>query len=166
MEAPAPRRWCVLHVKPRTEKKMAAFLRHDRLWHHLPLVVKVKKVQRRKVRTELPLFPGYVFAKLNPSDRIAMLKTNLVVHTMSVADPRALIHELRQIEHAGRGDAADIRRAPVFREGDHVRIVYGPMRGTEGYLKRDHGGAKIVLNVMMLNQAVEISVDPGDCEKI
>ncbi len=163
---PKIRFWFVLHVKPRTEKKMASFLRHDRIWHHLSILVKTKRVQRRKVRTEVPLFPGYLFAKMNAAERLAMLKTNLMVNLIGVPRPRELIHQLRQIEHAGKKAQGRVKRTAVFREGDFVRVVYGPMHGMEGYLKHDEGGAKIVLNVMMLNQAIELSVNPADCEKV
>ena len=60
-----PRRtWYVLHVKPRTEKKVNGFLAAIRVFHYLPLVKKVTKVQRRRVVRYLPAFPGYVFTRL------------------------------------------------------------------------------------------------------
>ena len=37
---------------------------------YLPTYTKVRKVQRRKVRRELPLFPGYVFARLNADPEV------------------------------------------------------------------------------------------------
>ena len=78
----------VLHVKPRTEKKVMAYLERYRLIRYLPVYVKVTKVQRRKVRRELPLFPGYVFTCLTPDNRVLMLQTNLIVRTIPVPDPR------------------------------------------------------------------------------
>ena len=158
-------RWCVLHVKPRTEKKMAIFLSHDRLWHYLPLWTKVRRVQRRKVRTEIPVFPGYVFARLSPTSRLAMLKTNLIVRVIQVTNERRLIHQLRQIAHAGRG-AEEVRRVPLFKEGDLVRVTHGPFYGVEGYIRRDSGGTSVVLNVDILGQAVAVTISPSDCEKV
>ncbi len=158
-------RWCVLHVKPRTEKKMAIFLSHDRIWHHLPLWTKVRRVQRRKVRTEIPVFPGYVFARLDSASRMAMLKTNLIVRVIQVPDERGLIHQLRQIAHAGRG-AEEVRRVPLFKEGDLVRVTHGPFYGVEGYVRRDAGGTSVVLNVDILGQAVAVTISPSDCEKV
>ena len=96
------RTWYVLHVKPRTEKKTVDFLRSYGYFHHLPVYMKITKVQRRKVRRELPLFPGYVFTKLFPDERIRMLQTNLIVHTIAVPNPREMIHQLRQISRANR----------------------------------------------------------------
>lgn len=161
---PRLRRWYVLYVKPRTEKKTAAFLAGYRCFGHLPVYVRITRVQRRKVRRELPLFPGYVFARLSAEERMKMLRTNLVVRTISVARPREMIHQLRQIAHAARG-AADLRPAPqMYKVGDLVRIKYGPMRGITGYVKREGAKAALCLNVEILGAAAEMSVDPSDLE--
>ena len=52
------RTWYVLHVKPRTEKKLNDFLAAMGVFHYLPLVRKETKVQRRKVVRHLPVFPA------------------------------------------------------------------------------------------------------------
>ena len=161
----AERRWCVLHVKPRTEKKMTAYLAHDRIWHYLPLLTKVRRVQRRKVRTEVPLFPGYVFARLCAETRLAMLRKNLIVRIIPVPRQRELIHQLRQLAHAGRA-GHEVRKVPLFKVGDLVRVTQGPFYGVEGYIRRDEGGASIVLNVEILGQAVAVSISPADCESV
>lgn len=156
--------WYVLHVKPRTEKKVAERLARARRWHYLPLWTKVRRVQRRKVRTEVPVFPGYVFARLNPDARREILRTNMVVRLIIVPRPRELVHQLRQIAHAGRA-GQEPRKVPVFKAGDLVRVTQGPFYGVEGYIKRDDGGTSIVLNVEILGQAVAVSISPSDCEK-
>ena len=158
------RTWYVLHVKPRTEKKVFDYLRIYGYFRHLPTYTKITKVQRRKVRRELPLFPGYVFTKLFPDERIRMLKTNLIVHTITVPNPRQMIHQLRQISRAGRRDP-EMRPAHPFKAGDYVRVKYGPLRGTEGYVKREGAHATLCLNVEILGAAVEISISPEDLEK-
>ena len=145
------RTWYVLHVKPRTEKKVAAYLSRYRFFCHLPVYVKVTKVQRRKVRRELPLFPGYVFTRLSTDERVKMLQT---------------VHQLRQVSKAGR-NAAELRRlAQVFKAGDYVRIVSGPMRGTEGYVMRDGGRTTLCLNVEVLGAAAGIYISPEDVKKV
>ena len=141
------------------------FLRRYGCFRHLPTYVKVTKVQRRKVRRELPLFPGYVFTRLSSEERIKMLQTNLLVQTIAVAQPRIMIHQLRQIAHAARGKP-EMRPVHPFKAGDYVRIVYGPMRGTEGFVKREGARATLCLNVEILGAAVEIAISPSDVEVI
>ena len=158
------RTWYVLHVKPRTEKKVMDHLRSYGYFRHLPLYTKIAKVQRRKVRRELPLFPGYVFTKLFADERIKMLQTNLLVGTIKVFEPRKMIHQLRQISHAGRNNP-EMRPSHSFKAGDYVRVKYGPLRGTEGYVKREGSHATLCLNVEILGASVEISISPEDLEK-
>lgn len=158
------RDWYVLHVKPRTEKKVMRYLQEYGYFRHLPVYVKVTKVQRRKVRRELPLFPGYVFTRLLSGERLKMLQTNLLVRTIPVPQPRTMIHQLRQISRAARA-APDLKPAVMFKEGDYVRVKYGPLRGTEGYVRRQGAGATICMNVDILGTAVEMSISPADLEK-
>ena len=166
-EAPAHlRQWFVLHVKPRTEKKAVVFLRIYKCFHHLPVYLKITKVQRRKVRREMPLFPGYVFARLSPEERVNMLKTNLVLSTIVIPHPRQTIHELRQIRRARSGEAELRPVNHVFKEGDRVRVKYGPLRGTVGYVKRNGANATLCLNVEILGASVEVSISPGDLEEL
>ena len=161
----ARRSWFVLHVKPRTEKKVVTYLKRYRCFAHLPSYVKITKVQRRKVRRELPLFPGYVFTRLSPDERITMLQTNLIVNTILVPRPREMIHQLRQIARAARGMPELLPRQSLFKEGDYVRVKYGPLRGTEGYVKREGAHATLCLNVEILNSSIEVSISPADLEK-
>ena len=159
------RTWYVLHVKPRAEKKLNDFLAAMGVFHYLPLVRKETKVQRRKVVRHLPVFPGYVFTRLHPDERIRALGTRNVVRTIPVAEPRRMIHQLRQVEHACRLPA-DLRVVENFAAGECVRVVSGPLRGLEGQVRRLGGATSIVLTVDILGRALEATVSPGDIEKI
>jgi transcription antitermination factor NusG len=59
-----------------------------------------------------------------------------------------------------------MRPANPFKIGDLARVKYGPLRGTEGYVKREGAHATLCLNVEILGAAVEISISPEDLEKI
>ena len=159
------RTWYVLHVKPRMEKKVHAYLAAMKVFRHLPLVRKVTKVQRRKVTRDLPLFPGYVFTRLFPDERIRVLGTKRVVQMITVTNPRQMIHQLRQVARAGLLPS-DIRPAAVFKAGEYVKVNAGPLRGVEGYVKRDGRRTSIVLVVDILGQAIEATVNPSDLEKV
>lgn len=159
------RDWFVLHVKPRTEKKVMEYLGSYGYFGHLPTYVKETRVQRRKVRRILPCFPGYVFAKFFPEERVNILKTNLLVRTIPVPDPRRMIHQLRQIARAARA-APLLMPSAMCREGDYVRVVTGPLYGTEGYVVRRGREATLCLNIEILGTAVEVSVSPSDIERI
>ena len=159
------RTWYVLHVKPRTEKKVDEFLAAIRVFHHLPVLRKVTKVQRRRVVRYLPAFPGYVFTRLFPEERYRVLETKQIVRTIEVSEPRRMIHQLRQIEHAKRLPV-DLRVVEAFKPGEYAKVVSGPLRGLEGQVLRTGAGTSIVLSVDILGRALEAAVDPQDLERM
>ena len=159
------RTWYVLHVKPRAEKKLNDFLAAMRVFHYLPLVRKETKVQRRKVVRYLPVFPGYVFTRLDPDARRKMLQSNLLVRTIPIFNPRETVHQLRQISRAAR-NAPELRTVNPFKKGDLVRVKSGPFRGLEGFIKREGPSASIVINLEILGQAIETTISPADCEAV
>ena len=159
------RTWYVLHVKPRTEKAVNDRLAILRGFHYLPLFRKETKVQRRKVVRFLPVFPGYVFTRLYPEERMAIFRTQHIVRTIEVTDPRRMIHQLRQVEHASRLPT-DLKLVESFAEGEYVKVVSGPLRGLEGQVKRVGAQTSLVLTVDILGRALEASVAPGDLEKM
>ena len=159
------RTWYVLHVKPRAEKKVDDFLAALRVFHYLPLLRKETRVQRRKVVRFLPAFPGYVFTRLSQEERAQVFRTRNIVRTISVAQPRRMIHQLRQVEHALRLPA-DLRVVEHFTAGEYVKVVSGPLRGLEGQVRRAGNSMSIVLTVDILGQAIEASVDRRDVKHL
>ena len=158
------RRWFVLHVKPRTEKKVFAFLEAIGAFRYLPLYKKTVRVQRRKVVRYLPIFPGYVFTRLYPDERTRVYGTGNIVQMIVVTRPRHMVHQLRQIARAGRL-APDLEPVPDFSVGDLVRVEFGPFRGMEGCVRRKDGLTRLVLMLDILGQAVEVAIDPRDLKK-
>ena len=159
------RTWYVLHVKPRAEKKVDDFLAALRVFHYLPLLRKETRVQRRKVVRFLPAFPGYVFTRLSQEERAQVFRARNIVRTISVAQPRRMIHQLRQVEHALRLPA-DLRVVEHFTAGEYVKVVSGPLRGLEGQVRRAGNSMSIVLTVDILGQAIEASVDRRDVKHL
>ena len=159
------RDWYVLQTKPRAEKKVAQWLGFYRYFCHLPLTLHVRKVNRRKVKSYLPLFPGYVFTKLLPEERVTMLKTNLIVRTIAVEHPRRMIHQLRQIKNATHR-SPEVKVVHDFAAGQLVRVTSGPMRGVEGIVKRNGPNATLCINVDILSATVEVAVPPEDLERV
>ena len=157
--------WYVLHVKPRAEKKVDDFLAALRVFHYLPLLRKETRVQRRKVVRFLPVFPGYVFTRLSQEERAQVFGTRNIVRTISVAQPRLMIHQLRQVEHARRLPV-DLRLVESFSEGEYVKVVSGPLCGLEGQVRRVGNSATIVLSVDILGRAIEAAVDLRDVKHL
>lgn len=157
--------WQVLFVKPRTEKKIAEYCRLYRIPHYLPLRTQTKKVQRRTVTTLIPLFPGYVFVKCNEQERLQLLKTNLLVRFLTPPRPMRLLRSLVMVRRALQANPT-LEAAPPLTTGNLVRIISGPFKGIEGFVKHVSDSCKVVLNIEMIGQAIAVVAERDQLEKL
>jgi len=160
-----PLPWYVLHLRPRTEKKVAEHCARSGISHFLPLRSETKIYQRRKVTVEKPVFPGYLFVAMDRDGRLTVLKTNHVVRIMEPGSRRVLLHQLAQVRRALRVDPGLIA-ASGLRKGRRVRITGGPFMGIEGVISEMKGMTRVSLNVEIVGQSVAVVVDPGFLEAI
>lgn len=149
--------WCVLHVKPRCEKKIAQACCALGIEYFLPLRSETKVYQRRKVTVEKPVFPGYVFAAIDRDQRVALLKTQQIVRTLETDEEERLIHELEQVRKALDVDPS-LGADTALKKGAAVRITGGPFMGVEGWVEAVRGQNKVCLSVDMIGQAVVVEV--------
>jgi len=150
--------WHVLHVRPRCEKKMAAYCANARLQCYLPLRLERKKYQRRQVEVQKPLFPCYVFARFRPEQRVFILQSGRIARILEVKDQVKFVSEIEQIRKAIETDPG-LHACPAITTGMMVRITEGPFAGLEGIVIKYKGCARVILNVDMIGQGVAIEVD-------
>jgi len=150
--------WFVLHVKPRTEKKVAAVCERHTMPHYLPLRESVQIYQRRKVISRKPLFPGYLFAALQPDSRLHILRTNHVLQIIEPQDEGQLVYELDQIRKVLAVDPKLHSEAHLAR-GTRVRIKTGVFMGVEGYVEQLSKKTSVRLNVELVGQSVVVEVE-------
>ncbi len=157
--------WKVLFVKPRAEKKVAEYCALYNIPCYLPLREKTRVIQRRKVTTRLPVFPGYVFAKFPLSQRLQLLETNLLVRILEPLQPRRMLRELIMVRRALRADPT-LKPSKRLETGRLVRITSGPFQGVEGRVARMAGLLKVVLNIDMIGQAVAVTAELDQVEPL
>jgi len=163
--------WHVLHVRPRCEKKMAAYCANTTMPCYLPLRLEKKKYQRRRVEVWKPLFPGYVFACFLPEQRALILRSGQTVRILEVKDQARFINEIEQIQKALVADPG-LQACPAITAGMKVRITAGPFQGLEGIVVKSRaqaspthrgeprrGCARVIINVDMIGQGVAIEAD-------
>lgn len=157
--------WHVLHVRSRCEKKVAEFCASSGLPHYLPLRMAHRVYQRRKVRVELPVFPGYIFAAYQPEQRVDVLRSNVVVNILPVTDQGRFLHDLDQVRQALAVDAT-LGACAAFTRGRAVRIISGPFAGIEGVVHAVRSDTRVVLNVEMIGQAVAVEAEMDALEPL
>lgn len=157
--------WFAIFTMPRHEKVVTRHFEQREVEYFLPLHQKVSSWKnRQRVKIALPLFPRYVFARIDREKRIPVLQTPGVLQIVGAgAEPTPLpdseIEFLRT--EVGRGRVEPYTALAV---GERVRISTGPMAGIEGVLVRKQNGARFVLTLALIHQSVSIEVEAEDVE--
>jgi transcriptional antiterminator NusG len=130
----------------------------------LPTIGKWSRWKDRKKKIDWPLFPGYVFARFVPDERVGILKVDGVVQIISNNGILSTIPE-EEIESIRTLVDSELAYDPVplIKEGDMVKVTSGPLKGVIGRLVQKKGvQARLVLSVDLIGQAVSVEVDAAD----
>ena len=160
-------RWYAAYTRSRHEKTVAEQLRGKGIETFLPLYKTVRRWKNGNHQVQMPLFPGYAFARFALADRLAVLKVPGVVRLVGFNGmPAALEDEevdgLRQA--LAGGIAAEPH--PYLTAGRRVRITAGPLAGREGILVRRQGTVRVVLSIDLIQRSVLVDVASDELEPL
>jgi transcription antitermination factor NusG len=155
-----PYPWFALRVKSRAEKIVSTIARHKGFEEFLPLYQSRRRWSDRFQSVELPLFPGYVFCRLNPEFRLPVLTIPGVMNFVGIGKVPAPIDdaEIAAIQKAiGSGLLA--QPYPFLEVGQRVRLEEGPLAGLEGFLVEVRKQQRIVVSLSLLKRSVAVEID-------
>lgn len=151
--------WFVLHTMSRQEKAVSADLSAAGVNHVLPLVETVRYYGRRKMKVELPLFPGYVFMRGSIEQAYDADRTRRVANLIRVKDQAGFERELTSVTQA-KACGGKLDPHPYLARGVSVEVTAGPFKGLQGVVADIRSG-RLVLNVSVLGQATVMEIEPG-----
>ena len=155
--------WFVAHTRPRCEKKLVQYAEREGLIVTLPCFRAVHKSRGKTATFEKPLFPGYVFFRLEIAQRQKVYQSDYVANLLDVGDPVLFEQQLGAVLQALETDL-EIRLAPEIGEGKRVRITSGPLRGVEGWVEQRYGMTTVLLRVDFISQAAAVKVEAHELE--
>jgi len=150
--------WFVAHVKPRREKKLVEYCQRQGFAATLPCYDSAHKYRGKTVVFRKPLFPGYVFLKLEPEQKSTVRQNDNVANLLEVFDQETFNQQLGDILTALELDL-EVRLAPAIGEGMRVRIKAGPLQGLEGWVEKRYGMTTVLLRLDFINQAAAVKID-------
>lgn len=156
--------WYAIWTRSRHEKHVRDQLAQKQVDVFLPTIAKWSRWKDRKKKIDWPLFPGYCFARIEPSDTLPVLKCSGVVSIVSFDGRPAPIPEY-QLDGIRRLVDSELQYdpCPLVHEGMMVEVRHGPLRGVVGRLTRkDTQRARLVLSVDLIGQAVSVEIDAAD----
>jgi transcription antitermination factor NusG len=152
--------WFALQVRSRQEAGVAAQLTGQGFERFLPFYKLRKRWSDRVKEFDAPLFPGYLFCRFDPHNRLPILKTPGVIQIVSFNNIPAAVDE-SEILSIQRLVSSGIQHqpCPFLNLGDRVRIDSGPLLGLEGILTDVKGSRRLVLSVSLLQRSVAVEID-------
>ena len=157
--------WFVAHTRPRCEKKLVQYCERERIETVLPLLKSVKKYRGKTVTFQKPVFPNYVFLRMERRRRQSIFQNDHVVNLLDVPDQAEFEQQLQDILDALETDL-EIILAPQIRKGSKVRIVHGPLRGMEGWVENRTGKIQVQLRLDFIGQGVAVALQADEVELI
>ncbi len=153
-------RWCAVYTYPRHEKSVVEHFESKSLEAFLPTFVIESRWKDRRVRLQKPVFPGYVFTRINASQRNKVLSSPGVIRMLCFNGMPAPIEDA-EIESVKlcleRGTV--IGPCPLLGLGDRVRVKSGVLEGLEGHISRRKNDRMLVVPITLIHQSVAIEID-------
>jgi transcription antitermination factor NusG len=156
-------RWYAAYTSANHEKRVAEQLVQRSVEHFLPLYASVRKWKDRRVKLDLPLFPGYVFVQMALRDRLQVMQIPGVANLVGFGGtPTALPEGEIAALRTSLGSGVRAEPHPFLAVGRRVRMKRGAFEGMQGILLRRKGKLRLVLSIELIMRSVVIDVDAAD----
>ena len=126
----------------------------------MPVYKSSRRWSDRVKALELPLFPGYVFCRLNPQHRLPILTIPGALYfagngKVPVPIDDAEIAAIQTAVHSG----LPTEPYAFLEVGQRVRLEVGPLTGMEGILVEASDRQRLVVSVTLLKRSVAVTVE-------
>ena len=157
--------WYAAYTSANHEKRVAEQARRRSLEHFLPLYESVRRWKDRRVRLELPLFPGYVFFRLDLRDKLRVLEIPGVAKLVGFdGRPTSVPDEdIKAVRSCLDGGHA-MQPYRYVQRGQRVRVLRGPLAGLTGIVLRQKKRTLFVISFELLMRSVAVELDLADLD--
>ncbi len=152
-------KWHVAYTRPKSERKVASSISNLGIESYLPMHKVIRQWSDRKKKLELPLFPCYIFVKVDDVMRNNLFSIKELVKFVSI-ERRPVILREKEILTIKRvlGEEADVSNEEYFQQGMKVRIKHGQFAGLEGVVIKKRGSERLLIKIDSLMKAYSFNV--------
>ena len=155
-----PGKWFAVRVKPQAERTVSAMARYKGIDEFLPLYKARRRWSDRFKWVELPLFPGYVFCRLEGESRLPILTIPGVLHFVGIGKIPVPIDDVEIAAIQASTQSGLLAEPwPFLNVGDRVRIEEGPLSGVQGILLEVRKKQRIIVSVSLLKRSMAIEIE-------
>lgn len=156
----SPQPWLGIRVRSNFERVAALHLGGRGFEAYCPTYTAEVQYSDRRKLVEKVLFPGYVFCRLDLSERLQVMTSPGFVSFLSFGHtippiPDVEIEQVRKLVESGQA----VLPWPNLHEGQRVIIEAGPLEGVEGTLLHIKGKYRLVVSITLLQRSVSAEID-------
>ncbi len=157
--------WYAVRVRSNCERTVSEILREKGFAEFSPFYVARRRWSDRIKRVQLPLFPGYMFCRFDPVNRLPLLQTPGVVNIVGFGQNFIPVdeHEIEAIR-AIMTSGNEVQPWHYLRAGQKVRVRSGSLAGVEGVLVKIKNTRRLVVSIDLLQRSVAAELDRVDIE--
>jgi transcription antitermination factor NusG len=154
------RQWFALQVDIKKAARIETHLQQKGFETFTPIYAITRQWCDRKRTAELPLFPGYMFARLDCRARLPVLVTPGVFGIVSYGKQPAPIceSEISSLKDVARS-GLPFHPWPYLAKGERVTITRGALTGLTGIVVVIKKSLRVVLCIDLIQRAVAVEVD-------
>lgn len=160
--------WHVFYTKPRSEKKAEKRLLAQGYSVLVPKAEEIRQWSDRKKKVIVPLFAGYLFAKVDEKSRLGVLQTPEILCDIKFGGQPAVLQP-KEIENLKiiqkKPDFIHPVDTPVPPVGSEVEINEGPFRGLVGEVMEVNNTTYLIIRIKAIGQAAKVKL-PAVCTKV
>jgi transcriptional antiterminator NusG len=159
--------WFAVQVLATREKNVQKVLTYKGYEVLLPLYKALIKWSDRYKVSERALFPGYLFARFDPSLKPSIVATQDILQIVGFGNRPVPIpeDEIDAIQILTRSHTQAIPH-PYLRAGERVMITEGPLAGVFGMLVRAKSALRLVITIELLQRSVAVEVDANSIRPV
>lgn len=152
--------WFAVNTRARYEDFAARQIEGRGYEVFLPIYRVRRRWSDRIKELELPLFPGYLFCRLDINNRFPVLSAPGVIQIVGIGkkpipvDPQ----EVQAIQIAVKNNRVS-EPLPFRKVGTRVRVEAGPLCGLEGIIQNVKGQRRLVLSITLLQRSVAVEIE-------
>ena len=154
-------RWYLVHTQPNSERKAELNLQMQGFAAFLPQIEKTIRHARRLKTVRRPLFPRYLFVRLDIGrDRWLSVNGTIGVSRLFAQEGQPVAVPIGIVESLlAHSDAGLTRLDRLLAEGQRVRIVSGPLADFTATVLRLGARRRVDVLLEIMGAAVPVSVD-------
>jgi transcription antitermination factor NusG len=157
---PHQNRWYAVHVRSRCESQVSTALRGKGYEEFLPTYRSSHRWSDRRKEFDLPLFPGYVFARFDVRERLPILKSPGVITIVGLGKtPVPISDEEFEAIRAIVRHGLPVEPWKNVSVGSRVVIEAGPLVGLEGIALSLDKKLRLVVSVPLLQRSVAVEIE-------